>query len=82
MCCGDVFFSFPVLICEKVNKTDDFQSDTLFDKSVINLEIPLVVRLEGTNVDNAKQILKDSGLPIQSAVDLDDAAKKATAALK
>merc|ERR1712008_503401 len=42
----------------------------------INLEIPLVVRLEGTNVDNAKQILKDSGLPIQSAVDLDDAAKK------
>jgi len=54
----------------------------MFDKSVINLEIPLVVRLEGTNVDNAKQILKDSGLPIQSAVDLDDAAKKATAALK
>ena len=51
-------------------------------KSVVNLEIPLVVRLEGTNVDNAKQILKDSGLPIQSAVDLDDAAKKATAALK
>jgi len=48
----------------------------------INLEIPLVVRLEGTNVDNAKQILKDSGLPIQNAVDLDDAAKKATACLK
>merc|ERR1712170_321710 len=48
----------------------------------INLELPLVVRLEGTNVDNAKQILKYSGLPIQSAVDLDDAAKKATAALK
>lgn len=48
----------------------------------INLQLPLVVRLEGTNVDNAKQILKDSGLPIQSAVDLDDAAKKATAALK
>jgi len=47
----------------------------------INLELPLVVRLEGTNVDNAKQILKDSGLPIQSAVDLDDAAKKACAAL-
>ena len=70
------------LICEKVNKPDDFQSDTFFDKSVVNLEIPLVVRLEGTNVDNAKQILKDSGLPIQSAVDLDDAAKKATAALK
>merc|ERR1719362_1717890 len=47
----------------------------------IELQIPLIVRLEGTNVDNAKQILKDSGLPIQSAVDLDDAAKKAVTAL-
>merc|ERR1711884_280920 len=48
----------------------------------INLELPLVVRLEGTNVDNAKKILKDSGLPIQSAMDLDDAAQKAVKALK
>merc|ERR1711997_412207 len=48
----------------------------------IDLKLPLVVRLEGNNVDNAKQILQDSGLPIQSAVDLDDAAKKAVAALK
>merc|ERR1712018_571603 len=48
----------------------------------INLDLPLVVRLEGTNVDNAKKILKDSGLPIQSAVDLDDAAQKAVSALK
>lgn len=47
----------------------------------INMGIPLVVRLEGTNVDNAKKILADSGLPIQSAVDLDDAAKKAVSAL-
>lgn len=35
----------------------------------------------GTNVDAAKQILKDSGLPIQSASDLDDAAKKAVASI-
>eukprot|EP00093_Oithona_nana_P011081 11081.XXX_610735_609512_1 [CDS] Oithona nana genome sequencing. len=48
----------------------------------INLELPLVVRLEGTNVDNAKKILKESGLPIQSALDLDDAAQKAVKALK
>merc|ERR1711894_99026 len=48
----------------------------------INLELPLVVRLEGTNVDNAKKILKDSGLPIQSAMDLGDAAQKAVKALK
>jgi len=48
----------------------------------IDLKLPLVVRLEGTNVDNAKKILAESGLPIQSATDLDDAAKKAVAALK
>jgi len=48
----------------------------------INLKLPLVVRLEGTNVEAAKQILKDSGLPIQSATDLDDAAKKAVQALR
>ena len=30
----------------------------------IDLKIPLVVRLEGTNVDNAKKVLADSGLPI------------------
>merc|ERR1711884_234818 len=43
----------------------------------IDLKIPLVVRLEGTNVDNAKKVLADSGLPIVSAADLDDAARKA-----
>lgn len=47
----------------------------------IKLSLPLVVRLEGTNVDNAKKILKDSGLPIITAEDLNDAAKKAVAAL-
>ena len=31
----------------------------------VNLQIPLVVRLEGTNVDEAKKILADSGLPIK-----------------
>lgn len=47
----------------------------------INLEVPLIVRLEGNNVDAARKILKDSGLNIQTATDLDDAAKKACAAL-
>lgn len=37
--------------------------------------------LIGTNVDAAKKILKESGLPIQSASDLDDAAKKAVASI-
>ncbi|KAG1681701.1 Succinate--CoA ligase [GDP-forming] subunit beta, mitochondrial [Nymphon striatum] len=47
----------------------------------IKLDVPLIVRLEGTNVDEAKQILADSKLPITSADDLDDAAKKAVSSL-
>ncbi|XP_059223669.1 succinate--CoA ligase [GDP-forming] subunit beta, mitochondrial isoform X2 [Stomoxys calcitrans] len=48
----------------------------------LSLNVPLVVRLEGTNVDEARQILKKSGLAIQTATDLDDAAQKAVTALK
>uniref|UniRef100_A0A672SZM6 Succinate-CoA ligase, GDP-forming, beta subunit n=1 Tax=Sinocyclocheilus grahami TaxID=75366 RepID=A0A672SZM6_SINGR len=47
----------------------------------LELKVPLVVRLEGTNVQEAKRILSESGLPITSATDLDDAAKKAVAAI-
>ncbi len=48
----------------------------------VHLDKPLVVRLEGTNVDLGKQILSDSGLPIISADDLSDAAEKVVAAVK
>lgn len=48
----------------------------------VGLKVPLVVRLEGTNVDLGKTILNESGLDITSADDLDDAAKKITAAVK
>ena len=47
----------------------------------MELKHPLVVRLEGTNVAAGVQILADSGLPIISATDLDDAAQKAVATL-
>jgi len=47
----------------------------------MDLKVPLIVRLEGTNVDEAKRILDESGLAIQSAMDLDDAAQKAVKAL-
>ena len=47
----------------------------------VELELPLVVRLEGTNVEIGKQLLADSGLPIISAEDLDDAAQKVCATL-
>jgi succinyl-CoA synthetase beta subunit len=48
----------------------------------VNLSVPLVVRLEGTNVELGKQILADSGLPIVSADNLGDAAKKIVAQVK
>jgi succinyl-CoA synthetase beta subunit len=42
----------------------------------VSLQVPLVVRLEGTNVDLGKQILAESGLPIISAANMADAAEK------
>ena len=48
----------------------------------VGLKVPLVVRLEGTNVDLGKKILADSGLPIISGNDMGDAAKKVVAAAK
>ncbi|XP_015496590.1 succinate--CoA ligase [GDP-forming] subunit beta, mitochondrial isoform X1 [Parus major] len=47
----------------------------------LELKVPLVVRLEGTNVQEAQRILSESGLPITSANDLEDAAKKAVASV-
>ncbi|HEX5537473.1 MAG TPA: ADP-forming succinate--CoA ligase subunit beta [Sphingobium sp.] len=48
----------------------------------VNLSVPLVVRLEGTNVQLGKDILDQSGLPIVAADDLGDAAKKIVAQVK
>ena len=48
----------------------------------VSLKVPLVVRLEGTNVELGKKILADSGLPIISATDMGDAAQKVVAAAK
>ena len=47
----------------------------------VGLKVPLVVRLEGTNVELGKKILNESGLAITAADDLDDAAKKIVAAV-
>lgn len=48
----------------------------------VSLHVPLVVRLEGTNVDLGKKILAESGLPILSADNLADAAEKIVKAVK
>ena len=48
----------------------------------VGLEVPLVVRLEGTNVELGKKIINESGLNVISAEDLDDAAQKVVRAVQ
>ncbi|WP_375606079.1 MULTISPECIES: ADP-forming succinate--CoA ligase subunit beta [unclassified Bartonella] len=48
----------------------------------VGLKVPLVVRLEGTNVEQGKAIINESGLNVIPADDLDDAAQKIVAAVK
>ncbi len=48
----------------------------------VGLKVPLVVRLEGTNVERGKEIIANSGLNVISADNLDDAAQKIVAAVK
>ncbi len=48
----------------------------------VGLAVPLVVRLEGTNVELGKEIVSNSGLDVISADDLDDAAQKIVAAVR
>jgi succinyl-CoA synthetase beta subunit len=48
----------------------------------VGLQVPLVVRLEGTNVEEGKQIIRESGLNVIPADDLDDAAQKIVNAVR
>ena len=48
----------------------------------VGLKVPLVVRLEGTNVDAGKKIIRESGLNVVPADNLDDAAQKIVKAVK
>ena len=47
----------------------------------VNLKVPLVVRMEGTNVEQGKKILKDSGLAVIAAADMADAARRVVEAI-
>jgi succinyl-CoA synthetase beta subunit len=61
----------------------DVIAQALVDASkAVSLKVPLVVRLEGTNVEQGKKILAESKLPIISAKNMADAAEKAVAAAK
>ena len=48
----------------------------------VKLSIPLIVRMEGTNVDKGKQILKDSGIAVIAASDMADGARRAVEAIR
>src|SRR5258705_9034756 len=65
-----------------IMKCDVIASGVVAAAKQVSLKVPLVVRLEGTNVDLGKKILADSGLPIISASNMGDAAEKAVAAAK
>jgi succinyl-CoA synthetase beta subunit len=65
-----------------IMKCDTIANGVVAAAKEVHLNVPLVVRLEGTNVDLGKKILADSGLPIISASDMGDAAAKVVAAAK
>jgi succinyl-CoA synthetase beta subunit len=65
-----------------IMKCDVIASGIVNAAREVDLKVPLVVRLEGTNVEEGRRLLKASGLAIIPATDLDDAAKKAVAALQ
>ena len=65
-----------------IMKCDIIAEGVIAAAKELKLEVPLVVRLEGTNVEKGKQILASSGLKITPADGLTDAAKKVVAAAK
>jgi succinyl-CoA synthetase beta subunit len=65
-----------------IMKCDVIATGVVTAAKQVALKVPLVVRLEGTNVDLGKKILADSGLPIISASDMGDAAQKVVAAAR
>jgi succinyl-CoA synthetase beta subunit len=65
-----------------IMKCDTIATGVVTAAREVNLSVPLVVRMKGTNEDLGKKILKDSGLPIISADNMADAGKKVVAAVK
>ncbi|WFR94965.1 ADP-forming succinate--CoA ligase subunit beta [Rhizobium tumorigenes] len=65
-----------------IMKCDVIAEGVLAAVKEVGLQVPLVVRLEGTNVALGKKIINESGLNVISADDLDDAAQKIVSAVK
>jgi succinyl-CoA synthetase beta subunit len=65
-----------------IMKCDTIAQGIIQAAKEVKLAVPLVVRLEGTNVELGKRLLRESGVRLVTADDLDDAAKKAVQQLK
>jgi succinyl-CoA synthetase beta subunit len=65
-----------------IMKCDTIASGVIAAVKEVGLKVPLVVRLEGTNVELGKKMLAESGLDIVAAGDMADGAQKAVAAAK
>src|SRR5207302_6098680 len=86
--------AFKILIADKnvkailvnifggIMKCDVIAQGIINAAKTVSLKIPLVVRLEGTNVEQGKKLLKESGLKLIAADDLADAAQKVVAAAR
>jgi succinyl-CoA synthetase beta subunit len=62
-------------------RCDDIAKGIISAVKEVGVKVPVIARLEGTNVEKGRQLLADSGLDIIAAEDLTDAAKKAVAAV-
>jgi len=65
-----------------IMKCDVIAAGVVAAVKAVGLKVPLVVRLEGTNVEEGKKIIRESGLNVLPADDLDDAAQKIVNAVK
>ena len=65
-----------------IMKCDVIARGVIAAVKAVGLQVPLVVRLEGTNVEEGKKIIRESGLNVLPADDLDDAAQKIVNAVK
>ncbi|MCO5132178.1 MAG: ADP-forming succinate--CoA ligase subunit beta [Xanthobacteraceae bacterium] len=65
-----------------IMKCDVIAQGVIVAVAMVGLKVPLVVRLEGTNVEEGKRIINESGLNVLAADDLDDAAQKIVKAVK
>jgi succinyl-CoA synthetase beta subunit len=84
--------AFKILIADKkvkailvnifggIMKCDVIAEGIINAAKTVKLSVPLVVRLEGTNVERGKQLLKESGIELIAADDLADAAQKVVGA--